>query len=138
MTREEFLEYRFEGYGQIQKLWDLLYDAEAEWRRYREIQENNVRYLEIAQRIKAARPGLSDEDLDRAVRQADRRIRFDLPGADIQGRLGLFHLRKTIEERLEKAAAAKDTRAVTKWKKALAALAAPPGQGAKVPLPPLA
>ena len=138
MTREEFMECRFEGYGQLQKLWDLLYDVEAEWRRYREIQENNARYMEVAQRIKAARPGLSDEDLDRAVRQADRRIRFDLPGADTQGRLGLFHLRKALEERLEKATAAKDARAVTKWKKALAALETSAGPGAKVPLPPLA
>lgn len=138
MIREEFLEYRFEGYGQLQKLWDLVFDPEAEWRRYREIQENNARYLQVAQRIKAARPGISDEDLDRAVRQADRRIRFDLPAADTQGRLGLFHLRKALEERLAKATAAKDSRAASKWKQALATLEGLAGQGAKVPLPPLA
>jgi hypothetical protein len=138
MTREEFLEYRFEGYGQLKGLWDQLYDAEAEWRRYREIQDNNARYMEAARRIKAARPGISDGDLDRAVRQADRRIRFDLPAADTQGRLGLFHLRKAIEERLAQATAAKDSRAASKWKKALAEIETPPGQGAKVPLPPLA
>ncbi len=137
MTREEFLEYQFEEYVQAKALWALFYDVEAEWRRYREMQENNARYLEAAARIKASRPGISDEEADRIIRREQRGIRFDLPASDRRGRFTLFHLRKRIEERLEKAQAAKEAAAVANWQKALAALRrlAPPGD--RVPLPPL-
>lgn len=137
MTREEFLEYQFEGYAQAKDLWALFYDAEAEWRRYREIQDNNARYLEAATRIKASRPGLSDDEVDRIIRRERRDIRFDLPASDRRGRFGLFHLKRLIEEKLEKAQAAKDAAAVAKWQKALAAFQRLAPQGNRVPLPPL-
>ncbi len=137
MTREEFLDYQFEGYARAKELWGLFYDAEAEWRRYREMQENNARYLEAASRIKASRPGISDEELDRIIQREHRGIRFDLPASDRRGRFGLFQLKKLIEERLEKAQAAKDAAAVAKWQKALAAFQRLAPQGTRVPLPPV-
>ena len=137
MTREEFLEYQFEGYAQATELWALFYDVEAEWRRYREMQENNARYLEAATRIKASRPGISDDEVDRILRREHRAIRFDLPASDRRGRFGLFHLKRLIEERLKKAQAAKDAAAVATWQKAQAALQRLAPQGDRVPLPPL-
>ena len=138
MTREEFLEYQFEGYAQAKDLWALFYDVEAEWRRYREIQDNNARYLAAATRLKGARPGISDDEVDRIIRREHRDIRFDLPASDRRGRFGLFHLRRLIEEKLEKARAAKDAAAVAKWQKAAAALQHLAPQDNRVPLPPLA
>ena len=137
MTREEFLEYQFEGYAEAKELWALFYDVEAEWRHYREMQENNARYMEAASRIKASRPGISDEELDRLIQREHRGIRFDLPASDRRGRFGLFHLKKLIEEKLEKAQAAKDPTATAKWQNALAALQRLVPQGNRVPLPPL-
>ena len=137
MTREEFLEYQFEGYAQAKDLWGLFYDVEAEWRRYREMQENNARYLDAATRIKASRPGIPDEEVDRLIRREHRAIRFDLAASDRRGRFTLVHLRKLLEEKLGKAQAAKDTAAVAKWQKALAALQRLAPQAARVPLPPL-
>ena len=122
MTREEFLEYQFEEYARAKDLWALFYDLEAEWRRYRAIQENNARYLAAATSIKAARPGLSDEEVDLIVQREYPDIRFDLPASDRRGRLSPFHLRLMIEERLHKAQAAEDVAAVAKWQKAMAAL----------------
>jgi hypothetical protein len=138
MTREEFLEYQFEGYAQAKDLWGLFYDVEAEWRRQREIQDNNARYLAAATRIKASRPGVSDDEVDRLIRREHRDIRFDLPASDRRGRFGLYHLRRLMEEKLEKARAAKDAAAVAKWQKAVAALQRLAPQGDRVPLPPLA
>ncbi len=137
MTREEFLEYQFEGYAQAKELWALFYDVEAEWRRYREIQDNNARYLEAATRIKASRPGLSDDEVDRIIRREHRGIRFDLPASDRRGRFTLFHLRKLIEDKLKQAQAAKDASAAAKWQKALAAFQRLAPHGNRVPLPPL-
>lgn len=137
MTREEFLEYQFENYAQAKELWALFYDVEAEWRRYREIQENNARYLDAATRIKASRPGISDEEVDRIVRREHRGIRFDLPASDRRGRFSLFHLRKRIEEKLDLARASKDAAVVAKWQKVAAALVRLGPQGDRVPLPPL-
>lgn len=137
MTREEFLEYQFEGYARAKELWGLFYDVEAEWRRYREIQENNARYLDAANRIKASRPGISDEEADRIIRRESRGIRFDLPASDRRGRFGLFHLRRLIEEKLDKAKAAKDAAATATWQKVLAAFQRLAPQGDRVPLPPL-
>lgn len=137
MTREEFLEYQFEGYAQVKELWALFYDVEAEWRRYREIQDNNTRYLDAASRIKASRPGIADEEVDRILRREHRGIRFDLPASDRRGRLTLFHLRQLIEAKLEKAQAARDAAGVAQWQKALAAAQRPAPAGNRVPLPPL-
>jgi hypothetical protein len=137
MTQEEFLEYQFEGYAQAKHLWALLYDVEAEWRRYRAIQDNNTRYMAAAARIRASRPGISDEELDRIVQRQHRDIRFDLPATDRRGRFGLFHLKRLIEEKLEKAKAAKDRAAVTKWQQALAAFEQLAPRSDRVPLPPL-
>ncbi|HEY7677978.1 MAG TPA: hypothetical protein VIG69_12955 [Candidatus Methylomirabilis sp.] len=137
MTKQEFLEYQFEGYAQAKDLWSLFYDAEAEWRRCEEIQNNNARYLAAATRIKASRPGISDDEVDRIIRREHREVRFDLPASDRRGRFGLFHLRRLIEEKLEKARAAKDAGAVGKWQKAAAALQRLAPQGDRVPLPPL-
>jgi hypothetical protein len=137
VTREEFLEYQFEGYAQAKDLWALFYDVEVEWRRYREIQENNARYLDAANRIKASRPGLSDEEVDRAIRRERRDIRFDLPPSDRRGRFGLFHLKQLIEDRMAKAQAAQDAAAVAKWQKVLAAFQRLAPAGDRVPLPPL-
>ena len=137
MTREEFLEYQFEGYAQAKDLWALFYDVETEWRRYREIQDNNARYLAAATRLKASRPGISDEEMDRIIRREHRDIRFDLPPSDRRGRFGLYHLRRLVEEKLEKARAAKDAAAVAKWQKVAEALQRLAPQGDRVPLPPL-
>ncbi len=137
MTREEFLEYQFEEYAQAKALWALFYDVEAEWRSYREMQDNNARYLDAAARIKPSRPGISDEEVDRIIRREHRGIRFDLPASDRRGRFTLFHLRKRIEEKLEKAQAARDAAAVANWQKALATLRRLTPQGDRVPLPPL-
>ena len=137
MTRDEFLEYQFEGYGEAKELWGLLYDVDAEWRQYQEIQANNTRYLDAANRIKASRAGISDDEVDRIIRREYRGIRFDLPASDRRGRFGLFHLRRLIEEKLEKAKAAKDAAAAAKWQKALAAFQRLAPQGNRVPLPPL-
>ncbi len=137
MTREEFLEYQFEGYAQAKDLWALFYDVEAEWRRYREIQDNNARYLNAATRIKASRPGLSDEEVDRMIRREHREVRFDLPASDRRGRFGLFHLRVLVEERLEKARAGRDAPALAKWQKALAAVQRLSPSDNRVPLPPI-
>ncbi len=138
MTRDEFLEYQFEGYAQGKDLWALFYDVEAEWRRYREIQDNNARYLAAATRIKASRPGIAEDEVDRIIRREGRGIRFDLPAADRRGRFTLFHLRKLIEERLEKAQAAGDGAGVARWHKALAAVQRSAPKDNRVPLPPLA
>jgi hypothetical protein len=135
VTREEFLEYQFEEYSQAKHLWALFYDLEAEWRGYRAIQENNARYMAAAARLRAARPGISDEELDRSIQRQHRDIRFDLPAADRRGRFGLFHLRRLIEERLAKARAAKDAAATAKWNEALAAFQRLAPQGDRVPLP---
>ena len=137
MTRAEFLEYQFEAYGQAKELWGLFFDIEAEWKRYREIQENNARYLAAADRVKASRPGLSEEELDRIIRREHREVRFDLPAADRRGRYTLFHLRRLIEEKMEKARAAGDTAAVTTWQKATAAFQRLVPEGKRVPLPPI-
>ena len=137
MTREEFLDYQFEGYAQAKDLWALFYDVEAEWRRYREVQANNARYLEAASRIRASRPGISDEELDRIIQREHRGIRFDLPASDRRGPFRLFHLRQLIQERLEKARASQDAAAVAKWQGALAAFERLAPQGNRVPLPPL-
>lgn len=138
MTREEFWEYQFEGYAQAKGLWALFYDAEAEWRRYQEIQENNARYLRAAAQIKASRPGLSDDEVDRVIRREYRSIRFDLPASDRRGRFSLFHLRTLIEGRLEKARRAKDTAAVARWQEALQTFQRLAVAGDRVPLPPIA
>ena len=137
VTRDEFLEYQFEGYAQAKDLWALFYDVEAEWRRYEEIQRNNARYLAAAARIKASRPEISDDEVDRTIRRQHREIRFDLPASDRRGRFGLYHLRRLVEEKLEKARAARDAAAVARWQKAAAALQRLAPQGDRVPLPPL-
>ncbi len=137
MTREEFLEYQFEAYAQAKDLWALFYDLEGEWRRYRAIQDNNARYMAAAARLRASRPGISDEELDRIIQRQHRDVRFDLPATDRRGRFGLFHLRKLIEEKLEKARAVKDAAAVAKWQQALAAFQQLAPRGDRVPLPPL-
>ena len=137
MTREEFLEYQFEGYTQAKDLWALFYDPEAEWRRYRVIQDNNARYMAAAARIRASRPGTSDEELDRIIQRQQRDIRFDLPATDRRGRFGLFHLKRLIEEKLEKARAAQDPAALAKWQQVLAAFEQLAPRNDRVPLPPL-
>lgn len=137
MTREEFLEYQFEGYSWVKDLWALCYDAEAEWQRYREIQENNARYLEATSRLKASRPGISDEEVDRVIRRERRDIRFDLPASDRRGRFSLFHLKRRLDEGLEKARAAKDAGAAGKYQEALAAFQRLVPSADRVPLPPL-
>jgi hypothetical protein len=137
MTRDEFFEYQFEDYIQAKELWALFYDPEAEWRRYRAIQENNARYMAAAARIRASRPGISDEELDRIIQRQHRDIRFDLPAADRRGRFGLFHLKRLIEEKLEKAQVAKNAADLARWQEALAAFERLAPRGNRVPLPPL-
>ena len=136
MTRDEFLEYQFEGYAQAKDLWALFYDLEGEWRRYREVQANNARYLEAASRIRASRPGISDEELDRIIQREGRGIRFDLPASDRRGPFRLFHLRQLIEEKLGQARGTKDATAMGKWQQALAAFEQLARQGNRIPLPP--
>jgi hypothetical protein len=136
MTRDEFLEYQFEGYAQAKDLWALFYDVEVEWRRYRDIQANNARYLEAASRIRASRPGISDEELDRIIQREGRGIRFDLPASDRRGPFRLFHLRQRIEDKLQEARGGKDGGAIRKWQQALAAFERLAPHGNRIPLPP--